>query len=129
MLFVDDEPPVLQALQRSLWKQPFRVLTADGADAALEVLAGTPVDVIVSDERMPGVSGSELLQRVQTAFPRIVRIMLTGGTGLSAAVRAINGASLYRLLSKPVSTEELARTLTQALHLQQLEEQRALLHR
>jgi DNA-binding NtrC family response regulator len=129
ILFVDDELAVLEGLRRSLWKEPFTVLTADSAAAALEILANTHVDVVVSDERMPSMSGSEFLGRVREAYPETIRIMLTGEAGLPAAVRAINEGPLYRFLHKPLSPQELLRTIRQALQMKQLLEKSTDLHR
>jgi DNA-binding NtrC family response regulator len=129
VLFVDDELAVVEGLKRSLWKEPYVVLTAGSAAEALEILETTSVDVIVSDERMPCVSGSELLKRVQHAYPKTIRIMLTGEAGLPAAVRAINEGSLYRFLNKPLSPTELVQTIRQALKMKELTEQSARLHR
>jgi len=123
VLFVDDELAVLTGLKRALWKEPYLILTADSGAKALEVLAGTPVDVVISDERMPSMSGSAFLARVRELYPAIMRIMLTGEAGLPAAVRAINEGPLYRFLNKPLAPSELARTIRQALQMKALAEQ------
>jgi DNA-binding NtrC family response regulator len=116
VLFVDDEPAVLEALGRTLRKEPYEVLTAPSAAKALAILRSRAVDVVVSDQRMPQVSGSEFLAQVRQQFPDVVRMMLTGEANLDDAVRAINDG-LYRFLSKPLGPDELARTLRQALHM------------
>jgi len=69
VLFVDDEPHVTDSLKRSLRKEPYEVLSADSASEALKVLAREPVDVVVSDEKMPGMQGSEFLGRVCKLYP------------------------------------------------------------
>jgi DNA-binding NtrC family response regulator len=104
-------------------------MTADSAAKALDILANTPVDVVVSDERMPGMLGSEFLKRVRDAYPDIVRIMLTGEAGLPAAVRAINEGPLYRFLNKPLSPDELAQTIRKALQMKLMMEQNTDLRR
>jgi DNA-binding NtrC family response regulator len=124
VLFVDDEVTLCHALSRALRKEPYEVLTAQSAAEALTTLRSRRVDVVVSDERMPEVSGSELLSQIRGEFPDVVRLMLTGEASLDAVVGAINDG-LYRFLSKPMGTAELAAHLRQALHMKRLKEQSA----
>jgi DNA-binding NtrC family response regulator len=124
VLFVDDEEALLHAIVRTLRKEPFNVLTTTSPAQALRMLADRPVDVIVSDEHMPGMSGSELLRRVRTQHPSTVRVLLTGGAGLDTNMRAIQDGEVYRFLTKPVPSEELARTIVQAFNMAQLLRQR-----
>lgn len=119
ILFVDDEPRVLRGYRDVLHKEPYEVLAAGSAAQALEILAKERIHVVVSDERMPSVSGSELLERIHRDYPDVVRIMLTGHASLLASVQAINDG-LYRFLSKPIAPEELRRVLRDALHVQAL---------
>ena len=119
ILFVDDEPQVLRGYRDILHKEPYELLAAGSAAQALEILAKERIHVVVSDERMPSVSGSELLERVHRDYPDIVRIMLTGQASLLASVQAINDG-LYRFLSKPIAAVELRRVLRDALHVQAL---------
>jgi two-component system, probable response regulator PhcQ len=120
ILFVDDEPLVTQALKRALHKEPYRILSANSAAQALEVLARQSVDVVISDEMMPGMLGSEFLAVVCRDYPDTVRIMLTGHANLKTAVRAINEGQIYRFLTKPCNEEELTVTLRQALQHKEL---------
>jgi len=120
ILFVDDEPLVTQALKRALHKEPYRVLSAHSAVQALEVLARQSVDVVISDEMMPGMLGSEFLAVVCRDYPDTVRIILTGHANLKTAVRAINEGQIYRFLTKPCDEEELTVTLRQALQQKEL---------
>jgi DNA-binding NtrC family response regulator len=129
VLFVDDEVAILEGVKRSLWKEPYVVLTASSGAAALALLATTEVDVVVSDQRMPELSGSELLGRIRDQYPKIVRIMLTGEPSLPTVVRALDVAPLYRFLNKPLIRDELTRTLRQAIQMKQLAEESARLHR
>ncbi|MEJ5363882.1 MAG: response regulator [Desulfosoma sp.] len=115
VLFVDDEPHFTSALQRALRHEPYRILTANSAARALEILASEPVDVVVSDERMPGMSGSEFLAVVRRRHPRTVRILLTGYATLDAAVKAINEGEIYRFLTKPCQAKDLSEIIRQAL--------------
>lgn len=115
VLFVDDEPHVTQALKRALHKEPYEILSAASAEEALTVMAGQPVDVVISDELMPGMLGSEFLALVYRKYPDIVSIMLTGHANLEVALRAINEGHVYRLLTKPCNELELTVTVRQAI--------------
>jgi two-component system probable response regulator PhcQ len=123
VLLVDDEPKILSGLRVALRKYPFDILTADSAQAALALLDEQPVDVLVSDEQMPQVSGSQLLAIVRQQHPRTVRIILTGHASLDAAVRAINEGEVYRFLTKPCNPIELAVTIQQGVQLRELAQQ------
>jgi DNA-binding NtrC family response regulator len=129
VLFVDDEPSILEGFKRTLRKEPFTIVVASSGAAALAALQTTAVDAIVSDQRMPGISGSELLERVRQRYPDIIRIMLTGEASLPATVRALSQAPLYRFLCKPVNSDDLVRTLMQALHMKEVTDQAAKLRR
>jgi diguanylate cyclase (GGDEF)-like protein len=115
VLFVDDEKRILSTLKRLLLGEPFKVLTAESAAAALKILEATPVDIIVSDERMPGMRGSDLLTEVKRVYPDICRIMLTGHASLDASISAINSGRIFRFLLKPVTKADLLEALRQGL--------------
>jgi putative nucleotidyltransferase with HDIG domain len=114
VLFVDDEPNILKALQRLLRNEPFEVLRASRPSEALEMLDGTSAQVVVSDQRMPEMSGVDLLAAVRERHPDLIRIMLTGYTEMNVAVEAINRGEIFRLITKPWNDEELKGTLRQA---------------
>lgn len=114
VLFVDDEANILKAVQRLLRNEPWQVLTASRGSEALEILDQTPAQVVVSDQRMPEMSGVDLLQAIRERRPSIVRMMLTGYTEMNVAVEAINRGEIYRLITKPWNDEELKATLRQA---------------
>lgn len=122
VLFVDDDPAVTQAVVRMLHQESFHCVTANSAAAALAVLEQRAVDVLVSDERMPETSGSELLAVVRQRFPACVRIILSGQSDLEAAVRAINQGEVYRFLRKPCHPAELVATVRQALQHKRLQD-------
>ena len=122
VLFVDDDPSVTQAVVRALRQECFECVTANSAAGALEILQQRPVDVLVSDERMPATSGSELLAIVRERFPACVRIILSGQSDLEAAIRAINQGEVYRFLQKPCNPAELAATIQQALQHKRLQD-------
>jgi response regulator RpfG family c-di-GMP phosphodiesterase len=114
ILFVDDEVNILKALQRLMRHEPFTVLSASRAREALELMERTPAQVVVSDQRMPEMSGVDLLAAVRERYPDVVRMMLTGYTEMNVAVEAINRGEIYRLITKPWNDEELKATIRQA---------------
>ncbi len=120
ILFVDDEPLVTEALKRALRKEPYRVLSAQSAAQGLEILARQAIDVVISDEMMPGMLGSEFLALVCRDHPETVRIILTGHANLQSAIRAINEGQVYRFLTKPCNEMELVVTLRQAIQHKEL---------
>ncbi|MDI5935162.1 HD domain-containing phosphohydrolase [Halomonas kalidii] len=127
VLLVDDEPNILRALRRVLRQEPYRVLTADDGEQALAVMRESAVDLVVSDSRMPGMDGAELLSRIQQEWPDCRRLMLTGHADMTSTIRAINEGQLYRYIAKPWSDDELRQILRQALaHHQAEREQRRL---
>ena len=115
VLFVDDEPVLLQGYQRLLRKD-FAVSTAVGGAAALTMIHHLgPFAVVLSDMRMPGMDGIEFLHKVKTLAPDTTRIMLTGASELKTAIDAVNEGNIFRFLSKPSNKEILVKTLTEAL--------------
>ncbi len=117
ILLVDDEPEIIFACRQVLRREPWCVLTATDGARALALLRREPVDVLVADEQMPGMSGTSLLGRVQSEFPGVVRILLTGHASLNTAVRAINLGGAFRFLEKPCSPTLLCSTLHEAVEL------------
>ncbi len=115
VLFVDDDQHLLEGLVRVLRKEPYEVLTTNSATEAAQILEKSGVDVIVSDEHMPGMSGTEFLTRVGQAYPEVVRILLTGNPSLPLALQAINEGKVFQLLTKPCNEIDLAFTLRKAL--------------
>ncbi len=130
ILFVDDEPHVMSALKRALRREPYEIFSADSAAAGLKILALHDISVVVSDEQMPGMSGSEFLATVRQKYPSTIRIILTGQASLEAAIRAINDGGVYRYFTKPCDAVELKVTIRQAIQQKKLIQQtRRLLHR
>jgi len=123
ILLVDDEPNVTDALKRALRPEPFEILTATSGAAAQDILERHHVDVVISDEQMPGMSGSVFLSAVRKQFPQTIRMILSGQASLEAAVRAINEGEVYRFFLKPCNPTDLAITVQQALAHKRLEEQ------
>jgi response regulator RpfG family c-di-GMP phosphodiesterase len=114
VLFVDDEVNILKALQRLLRSEDMNILCASRAAEALELLEKHPTQVVVTDQRMPEMSGVDFLAHVRERQPDIVRMMLTGYTEMKVAVDAINRGEIYRLITKPWNDDELRATLRQA---------------
>ncbi|MFZ4441477.1 MAG: PAS domain S-box protein, partial [Syntrophales bacterium] len=115
ILLVDDEPHVLSALIRILRNSPYQVLTAGSAGEALKIMESTNIKVIVSDEMMVGMRGSELLAEVQRRFPHTLRMLLTGHATLESSMRAMNEGQVYRFLTKPWDDGMLRLALSAAI--------------
>ncbi len=115
VLLVDDDPNLLSGLLRTLRHQPYRIFTARSGKEAKEVLMKWPVDVIVADEQMPGMTGSELLAWVADFFPEVTRIVLTGHASVEAAIRAINEGRVWKYFTKPCKDVDLALAIAEAL--------------
>ncbi len=113
VLLVDDEPEILFSL-RGLLRREFDLYTAQGGAEALEVLRQHPVHVIMSDQRMPEMTGVELLRRARGECPEAVRIIFTGYADIKAVVDAINQGQIYRYLTKPWDPDELVAVLHEA---------------
>jgi putative nucleotidyltransferase with HDIG domain len=114
VLFVDDEVNILKAVKRMLRHEPWEVVCASRPHEALELLDTTSAQVVVSDQRMPEMSGVDLLAAIRERHPDVVRMMLTGYTEMNVAVEAINRGEIFRLITKPWNDEELKATLRQA---------------
>ena len=123
ILLLDDEPQVTEALKRALRREPYTFLTASSAAEAQRLLEGNEVDVVISDEQMPGMSGSQFLSTVRKQFPNTIRMILSGQATLEAAVRAINEGEVYRFFLKPCNPTDLMFTVKQALAHKRLEQQ------
>lgn len=115
ILIVDDEPNVLSALKRLFDEGQLVVHTAGTAEEAMNILKANPVKVIISDERMPTIKGSQLLSMVREQYPRTVRIMLTGYADIEAAIKAVNEGEIYRFFTKPWDDEEIRKTVWAAI--------------
>ena len=124
LLCVDDEPNILSALRRVFRGQPYVVETAASGAEALERLAQAPCDGVISDMRMPGMDGAELLERVRQRWPETVRILLTGFADITSTIAAINQGEIFRYLAKPWNEAELLHTVEQALARKRLADER-----
>jgi len=107
LLFVDDERRVLTSM-RAMFRRDYDVSLANSGDEAIEVLQGrNDIQVVVSDQRMPGMTGVELLSHVKETYPSSMRILLTGYADLEAVEASINESEVFRYLMKPCPTGEL----------------------
>lgn len=116
ILCVDDEPNLLRALSWLLQKE-FEVMTAANGHEALEMVRRHDFDVVISDQRMPEMSGVDLLRQVRVAAPRAMRILLTGYSDLDAVLRSVNESEIFRYVTKPWDVNELPRIVAQAAHI------------
>jgi response regulator RpfG family c-di-GMP phosphodiesterase len=118
LLLVDDEINVLSALTRVLRRNGRRILTATGAHEALDILARQNVQVIVSDQRMPGMDGTELLNKVQQTHPETVRMVLSGYADVDAISQGIARGAIDKFLTKPWNDEDLRQQIQDAFQMQ-----------
>lgn len=116
VLCVDDEPNILRSLKWLLQRQ-FDVTVAPSGEQALALLAEGDFDVVVSDQRMPGMSGAELLREVRRRSPRSMRILLTGYSDIQAILRSVNEGEVFRYIHKPWDVNELPEVIAQAAHI------------
>ena len=106
VLFVDDEERIVNLL-RMMFRSTYEVFTATSGNEALEIIAANDIQVIVSDQRMPGMLGTELLSFVRRRSLGTMRILLTGYSDLAAIVGSVNDGEIFRFVSKPWSNEEM----------------------
>jgi len=124
LLFVDDEANILTALKRLFRPYGYNILVAEGGQAALELLQQQPVDLVISDMRMPGMDGAEFLELVATQWPGTIRILLTGYADLKSTIKAVNAGKIYRYISKPWEDNDITISVKHALDQKNLEAER-----
>jgi two-component system response regulator HupR/HoxA len=113
ILFVDDEEKVLKSLERGLLDEPYNCYFAKSGKSALEILEQNEVHIIVTDMRMPEMSGLELLRIVKEKYPHIVRLVLSGYTQVTTLLTAINQGEIFKFITKPWKLEEEFKTVLQ----------------
>jgi diguanylate cyclase (GGDEF)-like protein len=116
LLIVDDDVNVLASLHRLFRRDGYQILTAASPTEAFELLALHAVQVIVCDQRMPAMSGTEFLSKVKEMYPETIRIILSGYTGLEAVLDAINRGAIYRFYTKPWDDTQLRDNIRLAFH-------------
>jgi YesN/AraC family two-component response regulator len=114
IMIVDDEPANLRTLER-LFRTDYQVVTAASGAEALVLLEQHDVALLISDQRMPGMTGIELMVKTVTIRPQMVKILLTGYTDVGALIEALNSGLVYRYLTKPWNNSDLRSTVSRAL--------------
>src|SRR5258708_4509441 len=120
ILFIDDEPMVLSGIERSLrtMRKEWQMEFVSGGSEALEKMAINPYDVVITDMRMPGMDGAQLLEKVKNRFPQTVRMALSGQSDRDTVFRCIGPTHQY--LSKPCDIDEIKQKLMHAFALRDL---------
>lgn len=114
VMIVDDEPANLRLLER-LFRQDYTVIVSESGEEALRLLAQHDVALLITDQRMPNMTGLELLNQTATIRPHMVRMILTGYTDVGTLVEAINSGLVYKYLPKPWSNEDLRLSVSRAI--------------
>ncbi|WP_258194501.1 response regulator [Janthinobacterium sp. PAMC25594] len=122
LLLVDDEPNILASLKRLLRRDGYHILTANSGQEGLDVLASHAVDVIVSDQRMPGMLGADFLRKAKLLCPQTIRIMLSGYTELQAVTDAVNEGAIFKFLTKPWEDHQLREHIAEAFRLKGIDD-------
>ena len=120
LLLVDDEPNIVAAVKRLLRSEHYQIFTANSGPEGLELLAGQPVDVIVSDQRMPGMVGADFLRKAREQYPESIRIMLSGYTELQSVTDAVNEGAIYKFLTKPWDDDQLRGHIADAFRVKEI---------
>lgn len=122
LLLVDDEANILSALKRVLRPDGYHILNAANGEQGLELLQQEAVDVIISDQHMPGLSGADFLRQARNLRPDTIRIMLSGYTELQSVTDAVTEGAIYKFLTKPWNDEQLRAHLADAFRLKEIAE-------
>lgn len=117
ILLVDDDMNLLQGLRRSLRDQPYDLFVANSAEMAIDMFKRQPFDLVVADQKMDGMAGTELICWLVEHFPETVRIMLTGEAHVDVMKEAINNGNVFRFLTKPCHVLDLAIAIREGLDL------------
>ncbi len=116
ILYIDDEENNLMSF-KATFRMKYNVYTSISASDALEVLAAHKVEIIITDQRMPGMTGVEFLESILEKYPEPMRILLTGYTDIGAIIDAVNKGKIYHYLTKPWDEAELDKTIQDAFHI------------
>ncbi len=124
VLLVDDEVSVLHAVRRVFSRSKIvKLIAVEDHFEAMEVVAEQDVGLVISDQRMPGMTGLEFLSWVNATHPRIVKIIMTGDTDIQTAVQAINDIGVYKFIRKPWNNDDLYWTVIRALEMVQMKQE------
>lgn len=124
ILCVDDEPNILSALRRLFRAQGYEVLTAPSGSDGLKMLEGGPVDIVISDMRMPEMDGARFLEHVRERWPDTIRLLLTGYADIQSILDAINRGEIFRYITKPWDDNDILLIVRHALERKELEQER-----
>jgi len=119
ILYIDDEPHNLRTF-KATFKWDYDILTAQSAFEGFDILEKNEVQLIISDQRMAGLSGTEFFKKVVKRFPEPMRIILTGYSELDTIIRAINDCGIYRYMTKPWKESDIKKTIEDTLEVYQL---------
>ncbi|MDO8932654.1 MAG: EAL domain-containing protein [Rhodocyclaceae bacterium] len=117
LLLIDDEPHILSALNRVLRRDGYRILATTNVNEGFELMAAHPVGVVVCDQRMPDMTGTEFLRRAKELHPDIMRIVLSGYTELNSVIDAVNRGAIYKFITKPWDDEALSESIKDAFRI------------
>ncbi|GAB4345220.1 MAG: two-component system response regulator [Gammaproteobacteria bacterium] len=124
LLCVDDEKNILNALKRLFRSERYKVLVAESGREGLEMLAAEPVDVVISDMRMPEMDGAQFLEQVARRWPQTMRVLLTGYADIESTIAAVNKGKIFQYVSKPWNEEDIKLVVRRALEAKHLEQER-----
>jgi len=126
VLYIDDEPKNLSSF-KSVFRRHYEIYLANSAEEGLEIMENIPIQLVITDQRMPKVTGVEFLEKINGMFPDVTRILLTGYSDLDAIVAAINKGKIFKYIAKPWKAEELKETIDHALEIAELKRQNKIL--
>jgi len=115
ILIVDDEIDFLSSMRRALFKEPYKVLTAENGSQALQILKDKDISLVISDYMMPEMDGLTLIKQIQADYSHVLIIMLTALAEIDIAMQAINDAGVYKFILKPIEIKGLKVTLRRAI--------------
>ena len=124
ILCVDDEANILSSLRRLFRGRGYQVVTATSGQAGLEILRQQPVDLVISDMRMPEMNGAQFLEAVRADWPQTIRLLLTGYADISSILDAINRGEIYRYITKPWDDNDILLIVRHALERSRLEQEK-----
>lgn len=122
VLYIDDEPNNITSF-KAAFRRVFNIFTAESAEEGRIILETEPIHVILSDQRMPKITGIEFFQSILDTHPEPIRILITGYTDITAVIDAINVGQVYKYLSKPWNEEEVKNTILKSFEVMELRRQ------
>ncbi|MAH55094.1 MAG: response regulator [Aestuariibacter sp.] len=129
VLCVDDEQNILRAIKRALFSLDVDLTLVDSGEKALAVMKEKTIHVVISDMKMPGMTGAELLEQVAAHYPDTFRVVLTGFADIDATIKAVNQGRIHRYLQKPWDNQELINTIEEGLERIKLKDENARLQK